>query len=74
MRHFWWHHAPTGRFYAVATDDAGAIVSAWVQVRPKLCEARVNFSWIERADQRGEIHKNPRGYTDALGPSRGVVQ
>ena len=30
MRHHWWHDAIAGSYYAVATDEAGRIVSAWM--------------------------------------------
>jgi hypothetical protein len=76
MRHFWWHDHIRDDFLAVATDEAGEIVSAWVQVD------RVENRWVpverfavlRRVLARGEIHKNADGFTDELPPSRGPTQ
>ncbi len=74
MRHHWWHHVPDDHFYAVATDSAGRITSAWMQVDQFEWEALDDFSPLRRADRRGEIHKNPHGFTEELRPSRGPMQ
>ncbi len=74
MTHHWWHHGPSDRFYAVACDSAGRIVSAWMQVDQFEWEALDDFAPLRRADSRGEIHKNREGSTDELAPSRGPMQ
>lgn len=73
MRHHWWHR-PRDGYFAVATDQSGAITSAWLQVDAHEWEPLDDFLPLEAADARGEIHKNPYGYTDELRPSRGTVQ
>lgn len=73
MKHHWWH-GPGGRYHAVATDEAGKIVSAWRQVGRHEWEPLDDFAPLQAADARGEIHKNPYGFTDELGPSRGPIQ
>jgi hypothetical protein len=72
MRHHWWHRPGDG-FYAVATDESGAIVSAWMQVGAHEWEALDDFLPLLAADARGEIHHS-EGYTDSLSPSLGTVQ
>jgi hypothetical protein len=72
MRHYWWHD-PGNDYYAVAVED-GRIVSAWLHVGPHEWEALDDFLPLQAADARGEIHRNPHGYTDSLGPSRRAVQ
>ena len=76
MRHFWWHDHVRDDFLAVATDEAGRIVSAWVQVDRKanLWEPVARFTVLRRALARGEIHKNAHGYIDELDSSREPVQ
>jgi hypothetical protein len=76
MRHFWSHDHVRHDFLAVATDEAGQIVSAWVQIDR---EANVwvpveRMAALRRALARGEIHKNTWGYTDELESSREPVQ
>ncbi len=73
MRHYWWHR-PNDGYFAVATDEAGEILSAWLQVARFEWEPIEDFMPLQAADARGEIHRNPHGFTDALGPSLGAVQ
>jgi hypothetical protein len=72
-RHDWWHR-PRDGYFAVSTDESGAIVSAWLQVGRYQWEPLDDFLPLQAADARGEIHTNPHGYTDSLGPSLGSVQ
>ena len=72
MRHHWWHRPADGFFHAIATDESGAIVSAWVQAGHNHWEPLDDFTPLVAADSRGEWHKNPDGYTDELRPSRGA--
>lgn len=76
MRHYWWHDHVRDDFLAVATDEAGRIASAWVQVdrEANLWQPVERMAFLRRALQRGEIHKNPHGYTDELESSREPVQ
>ena len=76
MRHVWWHDTVTGQFYAVATDDAGRIVSGWMQVDTHRWVPLDRFTPLKRAHRRGEIHVNDAdgGWTDELGPSLGPTQ
>jgi hypothetical protein len=73
MRHHWWHHAASGDYFAVATNE-GQVVSAWIQVSRYEWSPLDDFIPLEQAASRGEIHRNPYGFTDELGPSRGPVQ
>lgn len=76
MRHRWWHDTITGDFYAVATNEAGGIVSAWMQTDAHHWVPLDRFTPLRRAHTRGEIHVNdaPDGYTDELRPSMGATQ
>jgi hypothetical protein len=74
MRHYWWHDSIAGTFYAVATDRAGKIVSAWMYLEDHESAALDQFGPLRRAERRGELHKNATGYTDGLGPSLGATQ
>jgi hypothetical protein len=75
VRHFWWHDHVRDDWLAVATDEAGGITSAWVQIDP------VGNWWVPVDDldvvrlvrDRGEIHVNA-GYTDELESSVEPVQ
>lgn len=74
MKHAWWHDSIAGRYYAVATDDAGRIVSAWMHVggnRWEAIDGLDGFGPLEGAHARDEMHVNtdPDGFTDELGPS-----
>lgn len=75
LRHYWWHDAITGTYYAVATDATGRITSAWLHVGGQW-EALDYFGPLEGARGRGEMHVNdaPDAFTDELGPSLGPVQ
>jgi hypothetical protein len=74
MRHHWWHDSIAGTFYAVATNQDGKIVSAWMHLEDHEWAALDQFGPLRRADRRGELHKNPSGFTDELGPSLGATQ
>lgn len=79
MRHVWWHDTITGQFYAVATDGAGRITSAWMHAGGQgweAIDALDGFGPLERALAEGEIHVNDAegGWTDELGSSLGPVQ
>ena len=76
LRHHWWHDATYGTYYAVATDDAGRITSAWMQIGAHEWVPLDRFAPLRRALARGEMHVNdaPDGYTDELGPSLGRTQ
>lgn len=76
MRRHWWHDALTGTFYAVATDEDGQIVSAWMQVDAHHWVSLDRFAPLRRADKRGEIHRNDAegGWTDELSHALGAVQ
>ena len=75
MRHYWWHDHVRVDFLAVATDDAGEIVSVWVQVdrEANVWEPVTRVDRLRRALARDAIHKNARGYTDELESSREPV-
>ena len=68
LRHYGWHHAPSGQYFAVATAPDGRIVSAWMQVAAHRWEALDHFGPLRRAPRRGDMHVNAVGYTDELEP------
>ena len=75
MRHYWWHDHVRNHWLAVATDEDGEIVSAWVQVdrEANVWEPVARMNVLDRVLARGEIHKSA-GYTDELESSRDPVQ